>query len=96
LLSNPPIADYLAPLCSESLAQLLLKYQPRQLRPAGFSFASPTRDWVYNMVTDNGNKTNPPAAPPTQEGTIPLSADETDIKRAPSTLPESETGVASC
>ena len=73
-----------------------LRYQPSQLWPADFLFASPTKARVYNKATDNGNKTIPQAAPPTPRGTIPRSADETEAMMDPSTLPESVTEVASC
>ena len=73
-----------------------LRYQPSQLWPADFLFASPTKARVYNKATDNGNETIPQAAAPTPRGTIPRSADETEAMMDPSTLPESVTEVASC
>lgn len=86
LLSNPLYC--LDPLFNESLAQPVLKYQPRQLRPADILLASPTRGRGYNIVTDDANETIPLAAPPTPRETISRSADETNVTMAP-TLPES-------
>jgi len=72
------------------------RYQPSQLWPADFLFASTARGRGYNIITDNATVPIPQAAAPTPRGTIPRSADETEATMAPPTLPESVTEVASC
>ena len=98
-LPNPHrLACCLDPLCNLSIAYPavlkyapVLKYQPKELLPGD----GPPCHFVIKD-TDNAHETVPPLAPPTLRALTPLSADETEVMMAPSTLPESVTEVAAC